>query len=259
MRHFPRLAAAIIVLFVSGLVIAFTASETRGLQYDVTNYGGTHSGDGNVVVGYSSGAAQTSFYAYDIPLNPANCPGQTVTLVMPDVPVTPQYTFDQYDPVSGQGASGEYISNASLHVSGIIYVAQNGPCANQVAYEASPDAVLQGDLNCTWKNTEFGIASGNSGPEPAGAPTTDVFDAIDLVDVMDMLKAAAGLPLPSPASECPAPGTTTPADIVVGDTDCNGQFGPGDALVVVRQLSETPVNVSGANCRKVGQFFLLND
>ena len=179
---------------------------------------------------------------------------------MPNVAVTPQYTFDQYDSVSGQGASGDYtLANGYPHVSGIIYVAQNGPCPNQVAYEASPDAVLQGDPNCTWKTTVFGVASGGPLPEPAGAPTAEVSDAIDLVDVADMLQTAAGLPLTSPTSECPAPGTTTPASIVVGDTDCDGHFGPGDALAVVRQLSGTPINTSGANCRTVGQFFLPND
>jgi hypothetical protein len=220
----------------------------------VTSYGGTYNtnGHGNVVVAWRAADEQLNLFAYDIPLNPANCPGLSQDLVLIDVQVTPQLTFDQFNGIAG--ANGTYKSVQGVpFVHGTIYVSQDNSCANNVSYSASTATALQGDYNCSWLGL-FASAQGG-GTQPAGFVPPDLFEAITFDDAINLLKVAAGLEADERPAGCPAPGTQGVSGAVVGDANCSGFVDAGDTLMVALKA----VSDSGAqDCAPTGEFILLD-
>ena len=245
-------------LLLSLTLFAWGAEETQG-GGGATIFGGRYkgpNGHGNVVAVYRAGTQDLDFYAYGVPLNQTNCPGDTQDLSMFDVPVTPQYTFDQYNGVFG--ASGEYVLVApGPRVTGVIYLAQNSPCAVAVPYEARTDSVVQGDYDCSHR-TLFTFGLGGA-PQPAGG-VIDLDPSIDFDDAINLLKGAAGAPGDEQPADCAAPGTETDEGAIVGDASCNQQFGAEDALLVALQAMGIPEDEPTAqgNCVPIGDFVLLS-
>jgi hypothetical protein len=257
MRRLPGSLAALVSLVVIGTLTMLAPGKTLGLtQY--TTYGGADAAGDNVVINYSAQTHKTDLYFYKIPLNPTNCPGQTMDLILPAVTVT-LGSFDQYDAVQGQGANGVYATDTSGYpvVRGTIYVAQGQSCANSISYLAGTHVALQGDYNCIWLKLYNNLPQSAESVQPQGTAPS-LLDAITVQDVIDFLRHLLGLPNTDVPQDCPALGTATPSGTLQGDADCDSQINPKDALVVLQELIGLDVPVSGPHCVKVGKFFLLD-
>jgi hypothetical protein len=196
------------------------------------------------------------FFAYDVPLNQTNCPGDSQDLSVFDIPVTPQYTFDKFNGIFGVQGQYTLVAPGPLLV-GNVYLSQNDQCAVSAPYEARVDSVVQGDYDCSYRDL-FTQAQGGLA-QPAGGIPAELKEAIDFDDAVNLLKSAAGVVADEQPVDCAAPGTETDTGAIVGDASCNQSFGAEDVLLVALQSIGIPEDEPSpqGNCVPIGDFVML--
>ena len=206
-------------------------------------YGGTHNGGGNVVISVmdTGSDVRLAFLAENVPLG-TPCQGQSATIFLPDV-VADVLDESFSDETSNGGAGGQFLladdGPPIPYIVGSAFAHLPGPgfeCINSVTFEANFDPLQAGDVDCSGISHFLGLPnanfSGSGGDEPPPDP-----DGVTSVDALKILRFVAGLESSNSDPSCPDVGTETPSEVIVGDTNCDGEITAVDALSVLRYVA----------------------